>query len=121
VPKIYKTKKPPKKLKPGEKTKEWEDAREDLKKIFAEFGITSCELNLKGCRKDNFLMFTHLAKRHKLTQEDFHVVVLCCMNCHSTVEYLGKCDNSMPLVHFGGKPPASSTEEELKRENFPAC
>lgn len=88
IPKTYKSKKPPKRLHAGEKTKEWEDAREDLKKIFAEWNITACELRLKGCWKDNFLTFAHLAKRRKLTKEDLHIAVLCCINCHSAVEYM---------------------------------
>jgi hypothetical protein len=31
------------------------------------------------------------------------------------------CINSVPLVHSGGKPPASYAEGELRREKFPAC
>lgn len=86
-PKVYKSKHSPKKLGPGKKTQEWEDTKDDLKKIFAEWNITTCELRMKGCWRDNFLTFAHLAKRRKLTKEDLHVAVLCCINCHSIVEY----------------------------------
>lgn len=87
-PKTYKTKKPPKKLHAGAKTKSWEEARAELKKEFAKRGITSCELRYKNCWKDNALTFAHPDKRRYLSKEDLRVVILICVVCHQSIEQL---------------------------------
>lgn len=80
-----KTKKPSK-LGAGKKTKAWDEAREKLKKQFATWGITKCELNYEGCWRDNSLGFAHLDKRRYLTEADLMEVVLACNECHQAVE-----------------------------------
>ena len=87
-PKQYKTKKPPKKLGAGQKTKSWVDIREELKKEFAAMGITECEAHFEHCWKNNALSFGHLDKRRFLTKEDLKTVVLLCSPCHAQVEVL---------------------------------
>lgn len=85
---LKKVKIPSNKLKPGEKTKEWEDIRGEVKVRFAKAKITKCELKRKGCWKDNALTFAHTDKRRKLTKEDLYNVVLACTPCHMEVEAL---------------------------------
>lgn len=70
------------------KMKEWEDARKELKIEFEAKGITSCELGLPGCMRDNFLTFAHAKKRRKLEDGELKVVALLCQNCHNEIEYL---------------------------------
>jgi uncharacterized protein YheU (UPF0270 family) len=70
----------------GKKTKAWDEAREKLKKQFAAWGITKCELNYEGCWRDNSLGFAHLDKRRYLTEADLMQVVLACNECHQTIE-----------------------------------
>ena len=85
-----KSKKAPRKLGPGKKTDAWTDARETIKKQFTAWGITSCELKLDGCWKNNALGFAHLDKRRNLTKDDLPKVVLCCNPCHEQIEYIGR-------------------------------
>src|SRR5438309_2215150 len=86
VPKVYKTKKPPKKLGAGQKTKSWEETREELKKEFAANGIKTCEAHFKGCWKNNALSFAHADKRRFLSKEDLKSVALLCSPCHAQLE-----------------------------------
>lgn len=86
VPKVYKSKKPPKPLKAGAKTNEWEEARKELKKLFEANEVTSCELKLQGCWKKNALTFAHIDKRRNLTPNEITAVVLLCTPCHQKVE-----------------------------------
>lgn len=79
-----------KKLGLGKKIKEWDKERKILIEEFDKLGITSCELRLEGCTKDNYLGFAHLDKRRNLTKEDLPKVVLACSNCHDSVEYLNR-------------------------------
>ncbi len=78
--------KPPKRVK-NRKTKEWDSVRRELKQKFLEMGITSCELGLEKCTRDNYLGFAHTAKRRKLSHEDLYEVALLCNNCHEQIEY----------------------------------
>src|SRR5947209_17760745 len=87
-PKVYKTKKPPKKLGAGQKTKSWEETREELKKEFAANGIKTCEAHFKGCWKNNALTFGHYDKRRFLSKEDLSKVALLCVVCHQNLEQL---------------------------------
>ncbi len=78
-------------IRPGKKTKNWQKGRNELKKIFEEHGITTCEAMLPPCWYDNALSFAHDAKRRKLTPEetvDPHRVALLCIPCHSRIEVL---------------------------------
>lgn len=77
-------------IKPGKKTKAWNNARAKIKKQFMAWGITTCELKLEGCWKDNALGFAHLDKRRYLTAEDLTKVVLTCTPCHEQTEYIGR-------------------------------
>lgn len=72
-------------LKTGKKTKEWNKARLELKKQFQDWGITTCEIRLEGCRNNWSLGFAHTRKRRDVT--DLKRVVLACNPCHSKVEY----------------------------------
>lgn len=90
-PKVYKEKKTPKGINPsaGKRTKAWIDGRAELKKKFAAWGITSCEIKLEGCLKDNFLGFAHTIRRVAIGTEniaDPSKVVLACQQCHTTVD-----------------------------------
>lgn len=76
------------------KQKEWDVIRRKLKIEFEEKGITSCEIGLPGCKRDNFLSFAHRHKRifyyseeKKKLLGDFSSVILCCTYpCHDTIE-----------------------------------
>lgn len=87
IPKTYRTKKPPKKLHAGAKTKSWEDTRAELKKEFEKLGVTECELRLHGCWKTNALTFAHAEKRRFLAKEDLKTVILICSPCHLQIEF----------------------------------
>lgn len=63
----------------------WNRIRKQLKKDFEARGITTCELQLEGCKHNNFLGFAHTTKRRDV--KDLKKVVLSCANCHSKVEY----------------------------------
>lgn len=91
--KVFKAKKEAKPIQPGKRTKAWEDGRVILKKKFAAWGITQCEIRLEGCLRDNFLGFAHVVRRVAIGTEniaDPSLVVLACQQCHQTV------DNEMP-------------------------
>ena len=78
-------------IRPGKKTKQWQKIKVQLKKLFEEKGITSCEVRLEGCR-NFFLTWAHLHKRHWYLGEneillgDFSQVLLCCVDCHQKLE-----------------------------------
>lgn len=77
-------------IKPGKKTTNWQDGREHLKKLFAAWGITACEIRFEGCLKDNFLGFAHTERRVNLTPEDVrspNKVCLACQQCHHTLDF----------------------------------
>ncbi len=92
-----KVKLPPKPIGAGKKTKAWDEAREQLKKVFTAWGIVTCELEIDGvCVKNNFLGFAHVDRRAKLTEDDVKdpkKVALACQPCHHVVDFLmGKDD-----------------------------
>ena len=78
-------------IKPGKKTKEWNNARIDLKKEFTAMGIIACELKFQPvCWGNNALSFAHLDKRRYLTKEDLKKAVLACIPCHDVVEKMSR-------------------------------
>lgn len=82
-----KGKKPPKPLRAGTKTKQWEEDRSELKKEFAAAGVTECELRYEGCWRNNALTFAHKDKRQNLTPEEIrHAAILACTPCHQVIE-----------------------------------
>ncbi len=75
-------------LKKGKKTKSWERARRKLKKIYADIGITTCEIRFPGCKNNNFLTFAHRYKRRDpRCKHDLNGTVLACIYCHNKIEY----------------------------------
>jgi len=73
------------------KVKEWTIARNKLKEIYFDKGITTCELRLKGCWINNALSFHHRRKRIEYYScpeklGEFNETILCCINCHQKVE-----------------------------------
>ena len=101
--KTYKAKKQPKGLnKLGKKTIAWQDGRQELKEVFKENGITSCEIKGKDCKNDNFLGFAHVRRRNTLTPEqitDPHFVVLACQPDHEFVDFKMKNAESEKLLN----------------------
>ncbi len=81
-------KKTGKKIEPGKKTLEWDEAREKLKEQFDDWGITSCELQMEGCWKRNGLSFAHIDKRKNLLPGELMSVILACVPCHQKIEKL---------------------------------
>ena len=68
--------------------KGWEATRLLLKKKFSRMGIEHCELNYKGCWRNNALSFAHSMKRRKITsQSDLEEVILACVPCHERLEH----------------------------------
>ena len=76
---------PKRKYKKESKVKQWGAVRKELKKEFAEAGITACEIGLIGCTYKWYLSFAHTVKRRYV--KDLKRVVLACLNCHHKVEY----------------------------------
>jgi hypothetical protein len=75
-------------MKIGKKGKDWIEAKKKLKIIYAAFGITSCEVGLDGCWKNNHLTYAHRYKRsNPKTQHTFSQTLLCCLPCHMKIEY----------------------------------
>lgn len=70
----------------GKKTLEWERVRRELKARFLAAGITTCELRLPGCWRDNALGFAHSKKRREIVGDEIYEVILACNNCHDQVE-----------------------------------
>lgn len=90
VPKVYKSKKAPTRIKVGVKVMTWEEGRKVLKVIFKDNGITACEVMFKGCKKDNYLTFAHKRRRNTLKPDevvDPHYVVLSCQPCHDILDH----------------------------------
>lgn len=76
------------KLKSGKKHEEWEIAKNNLKQMFFDLGISSCEVQLDGCWKTNGLTYAHAQKRRYLTKDTLLDVALCCVECHIKIEAL---------------------------------
>lgn len=70
----------------GKKTKAWDSQRAWLKNEFEKRGITSCELNYKGCWKDDSLSFAHSRKRSDPLYDPYEVILACAANCHAIIE-----------------------------------
>jgi len=78
-----------KRLGPGKKTRQWNNARAIIKHRFEAAGITTCELQGKlkhDCGIDNYLGFAHDAKRRKLSGADLYRVILICNFAHQLIE-----------------------------------
>jgi hypothetical protein len=77
-------------LKPGKKTRAWDAVRAKLKVAFADAGITSCELGLAGCWRDNALGFAHSLKRRNIPRNSplLEECILACNTCHDKIELL---------------------------------
>jgi hypothetical protein len=69
----------------------WWKAKQKLKEVFIEKGITTCELRFPGCWHDDTLAFAHKEKRAfyrtrpKLLGSFSHVL-LACNFCHDKIE-----------------------------------
>lgn len=91
VPKPQKkAKKQPKSIGAGKKTDQWTQARKELKKIFEAWGVTTCEAQLAGCVRNNFLGFAHTERRVNLTEDDVRSpdkVILACQSCHYKLDF----------------------------------
>ncbi len=85
-------------LKKESKIDEWVRIRAELFEKFNQLGITSCELNLKGCTKNYYLGFAHSKKRKEIATEqperdrELAEVALLCTSCHQQIEYLPSTD-----------------------------
>lgn len=74
-------------MKPGKKTKAWNDVRKELIPKFEAAGITRCELQWQGCCGAMYLGFAHSRKRrHITTPEGLREVILACTMCHNQLE-----------------------------------
>lgn len=79
-------------IKSGKKTKAWNRDRIKLKAIYAEKGITYCEIKLEGCWTDYALGFAHKHKRSWYNTRPellgtFNETLLACNQCHQKIEY----------------------------------
>ena len=72
----------------GQKTREWERVRAQLKPRFARARITRCEFRFTGCWRDNSLGFAHLRKRRNLKPGELETVALACGPCHDKLELM---------------------------------
>lgn len=88
----------PVKVKKLSKIQKWNIVRKELKIRFEKAGITSCELRLPGCLKDNFLGFAHTTKRRDV--KDLKKVVLACQNCHEKIEYAPVRWTQQPMQEY---------------------
>ena len=77
----------------GKWTKKWETDRRNLKEIYNDKWITSCEAQLPGCMRNNFLSFHHRHKRKFYKERgnedllgEFNQTILICANCHDKLE-----------------------------------
>lgn len=73
------------------KTKWWALCRKNLKEIYYDKGITTCELRFKGCWINNALGFAHKKKRKEYLCDpaslgDFNETILACNHCHNIIE-----------------------------------
>lgn len=81
------------KLKAGPRTKEWDRVRAILKVEFEAMGITSCELNYSGCKRDDWLSFAHGLKRRHLQGDQLKTLtILSCTPCHDVIERLPEAE-----------------------------
>lgn len=67
------------------------NANRILKKLYAEAGITSCELKFDGCCGNSFLSFAHKEKRERYRScpeklADINETLLACIPCHERIE-----------------------------------
>lgn len=85
----------------GKKTKEWEDkVRPNLKVVFAAAGITTCELGIAGCWRDNALGFAHSLKRRNIPRNNKALlteVALLCSVCHDKIERLPEAEMAVVI------------------------
>lgn len=77
-------------------------ANAKLKKIYADKGITTCELRLEGCTNNWALGFHHRHRRvdYRSWTEgllSFNQTILCCVSCHEKVQY----DKDLSDHYFG--------------------
>lgn len=73
----------------GKKTSEWDSLRAKLKVRFERAGITTCEVRLPNCWRDNGLGFLHRLKRRNVTTPgELERVALGCNRCHDALEIL---------------------------------
>lgn len=88
IPKVYRVKKEPRPIKQiGKKGKLNLKANLELKKTFAEIGITKCEIQLEGCWKI-IMGFAHGKKRRNLTPKELKKFAIGgCNPCHDKIEY----------------------------------
>ena len=71
----------------GRKTDEWLKAREKLKKIYFNKGITVCEIKTPVCWRNNTLAFAHRYKRNDpRCRHTFKQTLLACTPCHMKIE-----------------------------------
>lgn len=80
-----------KRLGPGKKTKQWNNARAVIKRRFEKVGITTCELRgvvEHDCMVDDWLSFGHAVKRRKLKEGDLGHVILICTVVHDLLEVM---------------------------------
>jgi hypothetical protein len=77
------------------KTDEWSVVREELKLVFARWGIDYCELRYEGCTGRLNWSFAHSMKRYEWSTDpeqrylDIREVIYACTNCHGVIERRG--------------------------------
>lgn len=72
--------------KKGKKVNEWDAVRAKLKPLYLAAGITSCEIGLPGCWRENALGFAHSKKRRNIVGKEIEEVCLGCNPCHDVYE-----------------------------------
>ena len=55
-------------------------------KDFERWGITTCEVRLKGCWNNYALGFAHAKKSRHLAVSEFSIVILACNPCHRILD-----------------------------------
>ena len=81
------------KLRAGKRTNEWIAVRRRLKVQYEAAGITRCELNYDGCKRDTWLSFAHGKKRRHLQGDELETLVcLACTHCHEIIERLPEAE-----------------------------
>lgn len=99
----------------------WDRVRAGLKVQFQEMGITSCEIQLEGCRGNFIMSFAHRHKRAWYNTQpellgDIKQVVLGCCYCHDRIE------KSAPLtqeVFLRLRGPEDSDSIETRSSDLP--
>jgi hypothetical protein len=69
----------------------------ELKREFERLGITTCELGMFCCTRDDQLSFAHSLKRRHWKEGDGLIAILACWNCHWQIEKLGEAE-MQPIV-----------------------